>query len=75
MPIYDYCCNTCGSKKELYQKIGDNVPECCGVGMNKKPTYPALVKWKGEGGFPTMRRAYKGGTAPNTRGYDLVPQD
>lgn len=72
MPIYIYECEKCGNKIEV---LNGGVPLCCGKAMAKRPTFPALVKWKGEGGFPSMRRAYKRGTAPYTKGYGDVAKD
>lgn len=69
MPIYEYGC-VCGSKSTEIQKIGADAPGCpsCGKGMTKRPTTPAMIKWKGDGGYPSMRKA-RHGTAPYTSGY------
>jgi len=69
MPIYEYICE-CGCEVEEIQKMGSEAPVCpkCGVGMIKKPTHPSMVKWKGEGGFPSLRKQHKG-TAPYTSQY------
>lgn len=71
MPIYEYQCGECKLTAEKFQKIGGEAPNCpeCGVGMTKKPTHLAMVKIKGEGGFPSRRREWRG-TAPYTQGYD-----
>jgi len=37
----------------------------CGKMMVRKPTFPAMVKIKGEGGYPSRRKQVKG-TAPYT---------
>lgn len=77
MPIYEYQCEKCKFIVERLQIIGANSPCCpnCGGAMLKKCGSIAMVKWNGEGGFPSMRKVYKGGTAPYTRGYDQVPGD
>ncbi len=72
MALYIYQCEKCGNKIEV---LNGRVPLCCSEAMSKRPTAHVMVKWKGEGGFPSMRRAYKGGTAPYTRGYGDVPAD
>ena len=56
MPLYDYLCSRCGAEAEMLQQIGDAPPICCGEGMGKRPTYPAMTKIKGEGGFPSRRK-------------------
>ena len=75
MPIYVYQCEKCGNKLEVVQNLGGVPMLCCGKAMDRVPTSHSMVKWTGEGGFPTMRKAYKRGTAPNTRGYSDVPID
>ena len=56
---------------EVIQKIGDDAPVCekCGEGMVKLSSFPAMVKIKGEGGYPSRRKEFKG-TSPYTAGYD-----
>ncbi|KKL49387.1 hypothetical protein LCGC14_2316020 [marine sediment metagenome] len=70
MPIYEYYCNECEVERMKLQEIGSDAPQCphCRVGMTQKPTHPAMIKWKGEGGFPSLRKAYKG-TSPYTSSY------
>lgn len=65
MPIYEYRCSKCKTEVETVQQIGASPPICCGEGMEKTPTFPAMVKMKGEGGYPSRRKWAKG-TAPNT---------
>ena len=67
MPIYAYKCSKCNSGFERVQGLGETVsscPECGGVAINL-PTFPAMVKMKGEGGYPSRRKFVKG-TAPYT---------
>ena len=66
MPIYAYKCE-CGLEIEKVQKIGENATLCpeCGAPMKKMPTFPAMVKMKGEGGYPSRRKFVKG-SAPYT---------
>jgi len=42
-----------------------DTPECCGVTMSQRPTFPVMVKIMGEGGYPSRRKFLKG-SAPNT---------
>lgn len=63
MPVYDYCCNRCGAEVEELQQVGDASPICCGKEMGKKPTCPAMIKMRGEGGFPSRRKWLKDWTA------------
>ena len=44
MPIYDYQCTKCEHLMEVYQRIGDKPPVCCGEAMSKKIGFPALTK-------------------------------
>lgn len=73
MPIYCYTCHSCGANAEVYQRLGCNALQCeCGRDMAKMPTFPSLVKNKGEGGYPSRQKFLKG-TAPNTAGYRINP--
>jgi len=72
MPLYVYRC-TCGNELERVQAIDEEAPLCCGKMMVKQPTFPAMVKIKGEGGYPSRRRLV-GGTAPYTRSDSAVWQ-
>ena len=69
MPIYEYRCE-CGCEVTELQMIGSKAPTCqkCGGVMLRKFSPIAMVKWKGEGGFPSLRKARRG-TAPYTRQY------
>ena len=65
MPIYLYKCASCQIETEKYQSMGAMPPPCpdCGKEMERKPTYPAVVKIKGMGGYPYRRKKIHG-TAP-----------
>ncbi len=69
MPIYLYRCETCNEEIEKISPIGEDVPICHGEGMLKIPTFPVMIKWKGEGGYPSRRKQWKG-IAAYTTGYD-----
>lgn len=69
MPIYLYHCETCNSEVERILPIGTDAPVCHGEGMRKMPTFPGMVKMKGEGGYPSRRKEWKG-TAPYTTGFN-----
>ncbi len=56
MPQYEYKCQECGWEEHRIQPVNADYPECCGRTMDKKITCPALVKMKGEGGFPARRK-------------------
>jgi predicted nucleic acid-binding Zn ribbon protein len=61
MPLYVYGCDKCGSKQELYQPTMEALPpKCCGEDMAKLPTFPSMVKMKGEGGYPSRRKWFHG---------------
>ena len=68
MPIFDFDCD-CGNELEVIQ-VGIDAPTCpkCGGVMRRKFSPIAMVKWKGEGGFPSLRKTHKG-TAPYTNNY------
>lgn len=69
MPIYEYECDRCLFLVEKIQPVEGEAPNCpnCGTVMKKKVTYPAMVKVKGSGGYPSRRKMVKG-TAPYCRG-------
>jgi len=63
MPLFDCVCVQCGQVREVLVR-GKDIPPCgCGGKLNKLPSYPAMVKVKGEGGYPSRRKFVKG-TAP-----------
>lgn len=65
MPIYEYQCEKCKGIEEKIVPIDTEAPTCCGASMFKRPTFPVMVKIKGEGGYPSRRKFLKG-SAPNT---------
>ena len=67
MPIFEYRCE-CGCKStELQREAG--APMCkCGETMQRLWTPLAMVKWKDEGGYPSLRKAHLR-TAPFTSHY------
>lgn len=65
MPLYGYICNHCGAEVEMLQQIGDKLPVCCGIKMERKFSNPPMLKIKGEGGFPSRRKWLKDWT-PNS---------
>ena len=67
MPIYGWKCNRCGVTMETYTAIGGDTPIHCGEPMSKMPSFPAMVKVKGDGGYPSRRKEARG-TAPYSRG-------
>lgn len=68
MPLFDCTCNKCGQTREVLVWSKD-IPTCpdCGGELTKLPSYPAMVKIKGWGGYPSRRRMIKG-TAPYAGG-------
>jgi len=70
MPLYEYRCDKCGFTTEELQQIGSETPQCpqCGGVMQRVFSPIAMVKWKGEGGFPSLRKAHLG-TSPYTSHY------
>ncbi len=66
MPIYLYGCAKCQTILEKIENNGATPPVCfCGMVMGRLPTYPIMVKVKGDGGYPSQRKFVKG-TAPYT---------
>ena len=61
MPIYEYRCSVCGEEREVFQHNFD-VAECCGKPMTRMPSFPAMVKIKGEGGYPSRRKQIRNTT-------------
>ena len=68
-PIYVYQCLTCETEVEKILPIGSDNPICHGESMLQLATFPVMVKMKGEGGYPSRRKQWKG-TAPFTSGFD-----
>jgi predicted nucleic acid-binding Zn ribbon protein len=67
MPIYCFDCECGVTGVEKLMSMGAENPPCprCGKTMRKLPTFPAMVKWNGDGGYPS-RRKFTHGTAPFT---------
>jgi predicted nucleic acid-binding Zn ribbon protein len=64
MPIYSMMCPNCKDEKDVFQQTGKPMLcKECGIEMVKLPTYPAMVKVKGSGGYPSRRKMVQG-TAP-----------
>jgi len=65
MAIYVYKCNACGHEDEVLLSRAVKALSCsqCRGISPQQPTFPAMVKIKGEGGYPS-RRKYLRGTAP-----------
>jgi predicted nucleic acid-binding Zn ribbon protein len=66
MPLFDYHCNICSRTREVLIMHGE-VPQCCNASMRRLPSSLAMVKMKGEGGYPSRQHQFKG-TAPYTSG-------
>ena len=67
MPIYRYKCAKCNFELEIVQAFGATTPSHCGQEMIMLPTFPAMVKIKGEGGYPSRRKFVKGSAPYTTR--------
>ena len=69
MPIYVYRCDKCVLELEKVQGINEEAALCpnCGNTMARLPTFPAMVKIKGEGGYPSRRKFVKGSAPFTTR--------
>ena len=68
MPLYVLKCDRCGEIHEVISQIGEEAAFCpCGGEMVKQPTYPAMIKMKGEGGYPSRRKFVKGSAPYTTR--------
>ena len=69
MPIYVYWCSKCQKEVEVLQGMNDESPYCpeCGQKMEQKMTFPAMVKIRGFGGYPSRRKMVND-TAPYSKG-------
>lgn len=65
MPLYDFMCDNCNLIKEVLLPTAKGGFRCpiCSTKMRKLPPFPAMVKVKGSGGYPSRRKMVKG-TAP-----------
>lgn len=72
MPIYEYKCK-CGEGCEVFQ-TGGTLALCpkCNVEMERQFSRLAFVKNKGEGGYPSRQKFFKG-SAPFSQGNGVVP--
>jgi len=61
MPIYEYKCSECGYETEVLQTNYADV-QCCGKPMIRKISSPAMIKIKGEGGYPSRRKQIRNTT-------------
>jgi len=65
MPLYEYKCEICGEEDEVLRPLNGLAPEHCGTTMRQLLCFPVMVKFKGDGGFPS-RRKFLHGSAPYT---------
>jgi putative FmdB family regulatory protein len=59
MPTYEYLCQTCGTRFEVWQKMSDDpltTCQACG-GPVRRVLYPAGIVFKGGGFYSTDHRA------------------
>ena len=71
MPIFDYCCKRCGHTGEMFTHSGDLHPCQCGGVLAKLPAFPAMVRIRGEGLYPSEIKHTRG-TAPFTSGGNTL---
>src|SRR5687768_1699969 len=60
VPTYEYQCNECDHRFDIWQSVGEAPPPCpeCGAAV-KKIFHPARVIFKGSGFYVTDTRAEK----------------
>lgn len=74
MPTYDYVCNACGHRFELFQSMNDGVkrkcPECSKLKLERLIGTGAAILFKGSGFYQTDYRSdsYKEGASSETKG-------
>jgi predicted nucleic acid-binding Zn ribbon protein len=70
MPLYPFVCSICGHEDEVLLSKLVNTLSCsqCGGISIRQPTFPAMVKIKGEGGYPSRRKFVKGSAPYTSRG-------
>ena len=57
MPLFDLECKNCGEVKEdVLVWMGKESPLCCDTPMIKLLSVYAMLKFKGEGGYPSRRK-------------------
>jgi putative FmdB family regulatory protein len=62
MPTYEYVCQSCGTRIEVYQRFSDEPLTECGVcgGPLRKVFHPAGILFKGPGFYSTDSRVKAG---------------
>ena len=70
MPTYDYRCQSCGSRFEVWQKITDEPVETCPTcgGPVHRVLHPVGLVFKGSGFYKTDHRDSSGASAVGTAG-------
>ncbi len=65
MPMYDYRCQSCGTRFEVWQKMTDDPLTTCQTcgGPVRRVLYPAGIVFKGSGFYSTDHRSSNGPTA------------
>ena len=64
MPIFTMKCLNCSNVLDVFQQTGKPMfCKECGIEMARMPSFPAMVKVKGSGGYPSRRKEVQG-TAP-----------
>ena len=66
MPTYEYLCQACGTRFEVWQKMSDDALTTCQAcgGPVRRVLYPAGIVFKGGGFYSTDHRS-NGAAAPN----------
>ncbi|KKL60786.1 hypothetical protein LCGC14_2201850 [marine sediment metagenome] len=64
MPIYEYKCSNCGRKIEVIRYDLNSEVCKCGTDMEMR-FFPAMIKIKGEGGYPSRRKQIRNTTYQN----------
>ncbi|HEX9056529.1 MAG TPA: FmdB family zinc ribbon protein [Ktedonobacterales bacterium] len=64
MPMYDYRCQSCGTRFEVWQKMTDDPLTTCQTcgGPVRRVLYPAGIVFKGSGFYSTDHRSNNGST-------------
>jgi putative FmdB family regulatory protein len=67
MPLYDLTCDYCGYEIEKLMGMKEPMPLCptCKNGMRIQYSAPPMVKYKGEGGYPSRKRQVFNTTSRN----------
>lgn len=75
MPLYEYCCKSCGKKIEVIQKFSDDpltVCEECGGKLEKLMSAPA-IRFKGSGWYVNDYAGKKSGGDKNATNRKAAP--